>query len=122
MARNTTIIRSNYLWDESSNSDEPSLKRWEELPEELVYDFLFSQRGVMNLAHHVSEVRDSVRRVKANVLNGVDAQWLTPEEVKEVCAIINISDNIRYPIMGATCQRRGGIANNEHIASDVARS
>src|SRR5690625_5975737 len=93
MARNTTIIRSNYLWDESTNIYETSLKLWEELPEELDYDFLFSQRGVMNLAHHVSEVRDSVRRVKANVLNGVDAQWLTPEEVKEVCPIINISDN-----------------------------
>ena len=48
----------------------------------------------MNLAHHVSEVRDSVRRVKANVLNGVDAEWLTPQEVKEVCPIINVSDNI----------------------------
>src|SRR3981189_1853317 len=51
MARNTTIIRSNYLWDESAAIYEPSLKLWEILPEELEYDFLFSQRGVMNLAH-----------------------------------------------------------------------
>ena len=51
MARNTAIIRSNYLWDESSAIYEHSLKLWEGLPEELEYDFLFSQRGVMNLAH-----------------------------------------------------------------------
>lgn len=122
MARNTTIIRSNYLWDESTNIYETSLKLWEKLPEELDYDFLFSQRGVMNLTHHVSESRDAVRRVKANVLNGVDAQWLTPEEVKEVCPIINISDNIRYPIMGATYQPRAGIAKHDHVAWALARS
>src|SRR5699024_7118815 len=73
MGRNTTIIRSNYLWDESADIYETSMKLWEELPDELEYDFLFSQRGVLNLAHHVSEARDSVRRVKANVLNGVDS-------------------------------------------------
>ena len=56
MARNTTIIRSNYLWDESANIYETSLKLWEELPEELDYDFLFSQRGVLNLAHTSQEV------------------------------------------------------------------
>jgi len=121
MARNTTIIRSNYLWDESADIYETSLKLWEQLPDELEYDFLFSQRGVLNLAHHVTEVRDSVRRVKANVLNGVDSQWLTPEEVKEVCPIINISDNIRYPIMGSTYQPRAGIAKHDHVAWALAR-
>lgn len=122
MARNTTIIRSNYLWDESTDIYETSMKLWEELPEELEYDFLFSQRGVLNLAHHVSEARDSVRRVKANALNGVDSEWLTPEEVKEVCPIINISDNIRYPIMGSTYQPRAGIAKHDHVAWALARS
>lgn len=121
MGRNTTIIRSNYLWDESADIYETSMKLWEDLPEELEYDFLFSQRGVLNLAHHVSEVRDSVRRVKANVLNGVDSEWLTPEEVKEVCPIINISDNIRYPIMGSTYQPRAGIAKHDHVAWALAR-
>lgn len=121
MARNTTIIRSNYLWDESADIYETSMKLWEELPEELEYDVLFSQRGVLNLAHHVSEARDSVRRVKANVLNGVDSEWLTPEEVKDVCPIINTSDNIRYPIMGSTYQPRAGIAKHDHVAWALAR-
>ena len=66
MARNTTIIRSNYLWDESAAIYEHALKLWELLPEELDYDFLFSQRGVLNLAHTLQDVRDRVRRVEAN--------------------------------------------------------
>jgi sarcosine oxidase subunit beta len=66
MARNTTIIRSNYLWDESAAIYEHALKLWEILPEELDYDFLFSQRDVMNLAHTLGDVRESIRRVGAN--------------------------------------------------------
>ena len=82
MARNTAIIRSNYLWDESAAIYEHSLKLWETLPEELDYDLLFSQRGVMNLAHNLGDVREGQRRVHANRLNGVDAEWLTPDDVK----------------------------------------
>ena len=76
MARNTTIIRSNYLWDESSGIYEHSLKLWETLDAELDYPILFSQRGVLNLAHSLQDVRDSVRRVNANRLNGIDAEWV----------------------------------------------
>ena len=108
MARNTTIIRSNYLWDESAGIYEHALKLWEGLEEELDYPLLFSQRGVLNLAHTLQDVRDSVRRVHANRLNGVDAEWLDPAEVKEVCPIVNISPDVRYPVLGATYQPRGG--------------
>jgi len=121
MARNTTIIRSNYLWDESAGIYEFSLKLWEVLPDELEYDFLFSQRGVLNLAHTLQDVRESRRRVNANVLNGVDAEYLTPEQVKEVCPIVNIGDDIRYPVMGATYQPRAGIAKHDHVAWALAR-
>jgi sarcosine oxidase, subunit beta len=62
MARNTTVIRSNYLWDESAAIYEHSMKLWEGLAEDLDYDLLFSQRGVMSLAHTVSEVRDPAQR------------------------------------------------------------
>ena len=78
MARNTTIIRSNYLWDESAGIYEHALQLWEGLEDDLGTPILFSQRGVLNLAHSLQDVRDSVRRVEANVLNGVDAEWLTP--------------------------------------------
>src|SRR5881397_3383187 len=116
MARNTTIIRSNYLWDESAAIYEHSLKLWEGLEEELGADLQFSQRGVMNLAHDLGDVRSSVRRVEANRLNGVDAEWLTPEDVQAFCAIVNVSPDVRYPVLGATLQRRGGVARHDKVA------
>jgi sarcosine oxidase subunit beta len=121
MARNTTVIRSNYLWDESAALYEHSLKLWEGLTDELDYDILFSQRGVLNLAHNLHDVRESVRRVSANQLNGVDAEWLTPEQVKDFCPILNTSPDVRYPILGATLQRRGGIARHDAVAWGFAR-
>ncbi|NRQ34270.1 sarcosine oxidase subunit beta family protein [Nonomuraea sp. NN258] len=122
MARNTTIIRSNYLWDESAAIYEHSLKLWEGLSAELDYDLQFSQRGVLNLAHNLGDVREGRRRVNANRLNGVDAEWLEPAEVKKFCPIINVSDRARYPVMGATLQRRGGIAKHDHVAWALARA
>ena len=121
MARNTTIIRSNYLWDESAAMYEFALKLWEQLPEELDYDFLFSQRGVLNLAHTLQDVRESMRRVSANKLNGVDAEWLDTDQVREVCPILNTSQKIRYPVLGGTFQPRGGIAKHDHVAWAFAR-
>ncbi|NJP97215.1 sarcosine oxidase subunit beta family protein [Nonomuraea sp. FMUSA5-5] len=121
MARNTTIIRSNYLWDESAAIYEHSLKLWEGLSAELDYDLRFSQRGVLNLAHNLGDVREGRRRVNANRLNGVDAEWLDPDEVKKFCPIINTSGRARYPVMGATLQRRGGIAKHDHVAWALAR-
>ncbi|MEV4474497.1 sarcosine oxidase subunit beta family protein [Nonomuraea sp. NPDC049504] len=121
MARNTTIIRSNYLWDESAAIYEHSLKLWEGLSAELDYDLQFSQRGVLNLAHNQGDVREGRRRVNANRLNGVDAEWLDPDEVKKFCPVINVSQRARYPVMGATLQRRGGIAKHDHVAWALAR-
>ena len=121
MGRNTTIIRSNYLWDESAAIYEHSLKLWEGLSEELGYDLLFSQRGVLNLAHNLHDVREGVRRVEANRLNGVDAVWLDADGVHEVCPILDVSDRPRYPVMGATYQPRGGIAKHDHVAWAYAR-
>jgi sarcosine oxidase subunit beta len=121
MARNTTIIRSNYLWDESAGIYEHAMKLWEGLAEELDYDILFSQRGVLNLAHTLGDVREGVRRVNANRLNGVDAEWLEPDQVKEFCPIVNVDPDVRYPVLGATLQPRGGIAKHDHVGWAYAR-
>jgi sarcosine oxidase, subunit beta len=121
MARNTTLIRSNYLWDESARIYEHALKLWEGLEEDLDYPILFSQRGVLNLAHSLQDVRDSVRRVEANRLNGIDAQWVDPDEVKKLCPIVNVSNEIRYPVLGATYQPRAGIAKHDYVAWGFAR-
>jgi sarcosine oxidase, subunit beta len=122
ITRNTTVIRSNYLWDESTAIYEHALKLWEGLEAELDYDLLFSQRGVMSLAHTLGEVRDGVRRVQANVLNGIDAEWLEPAQVAEACPILNVSPDVRYPVLGATFQPRGGIARHENVAWAYARA
>ncbi len=120
--RNTTIIRSNYLWDESAAMYEHALKLWEGWSEELDYDILFSQRGVLNLAHNLGDERESIRRVNANRLNGVDAEWLDAEAVKEFCPIVDISPDARYPVLGATLQRRGGIARHDAVIFALGRA
>src|SRR5438874_865097 len=116
VARNTTIIRSNYLWDESAAIYEHSLKLWEGLEEDLQFDLQFSQRGVLNLAHSLGDVRGSLRRVNANALAGIDGEWLTPDGVAELCPIVNVSPDVRYPVLGATLQRRGGTARHDRMA------
>ncbi len=122
MARNTTIIRSNYLWEASAGIYEHALKLWEGLEDDLGYPLLFSQRGVLNLAHSLQEVRDSRRRVYANRLAGVDAEWLEPAEVAKICPIVNVSPDARYPVLGATYQPRAGIAKHDHVAWGLARA
>jgi sarcosine oxidase, subunit beta len=122
MARNTTIIRSNYLWDESAAIYEHSLGLWEGLEEDLDFDIGFSQRGVLNVAHDLGDVRSSSRRVHANRLAGIDAEWLDRDEVQAFCPIVNVSPNARYPVLGATLQRRGGIARHDKVAWGFARA
>jgi sarcosine oxidase subunit beta len=122
MGRNTTIIRSNYLWDESAAIYEHSLKLWEGLSDELDYDFHFSQRGVLNLAHSEHDVRESRRRVYANEVNGVDSEWLEGGDLADFCPALNLSPEIRYPVLGATLQRRGGIARHDAVGWAFARA
>jgi sarcosine oxidase subunit beta len=120
--RNTTIIRSNYLWNESGALYEHSLKLWEGLNEELNINLMFTQRGVLNLAHNLGDVREGIRRVEANRLNGIDGEWLTPEQVKQFCPIIDIAKTARYPVLGATLQRRAGTARHDTVAWGYARA
>ena len=112
---NTTIIRSNYLWDDSAHLYEHSLKLWENLSSELNYNVMFSQRGVMNLAHNEHDIKEIKRRVSANNLNGIDSFWLSKEEIQKKVPIMN-TDNLRYPVLGASYQPRGGVARHDAIA------
>ena len=120
--RNTTIIRSNYLFDESSALYDHAVKLWENLSQELNYNVMFSQRGVMMLAHTVHDVQVFKRHVHANRLNGVDNEWLTPEQAKAFCPPLNIGGDMRYPVLGAALQRRGGTARHDAVAWGYARA
>ena len=120
-ARNTTIIRSNYLWDEAAQLYDLSLKLWEGLSQELNYNVMFSQRGVLNLGHNLQDMRDIERRVNANRLNGIDGEVVSPQRIKEIAPLINISPDSRYPILGASWQPSGGTARHDAVAWGYAR-
>ena len=119
--RNTTIIRSNYLYDESAALYEHALKLWETLSTELNYNVMYSARGVLMLAHNVHDVQSFKRHIYANRLNGIDNEWLTPEECRTFCPPLDISPDARYPIMGGALQRRGGTARHDAIVWGYAR-
>ena len=120
-ARNTTIVRSNYLWDEASKLYDHSLDLWKDLSQDLNYNVMFSQRGVLNLGHTLQDMRDIERRVNANRLNGIDGVVLDTAGVKEIVPIINDSQNIRYPVLGASWQATAGVARHDAVAWGFAR-
>ena len=120
--RNTTIIRSNYLYDESAHLYDHAVKLWDGLSQELNYNTMYSKRGVMMLAHNVHDIQSFKRHIHANRLNGVDNEWLTPEEAKAYCPPLNITPDARYPVLGAALQRRGGTARHDTVAWGYARA
>jgi sarcosine oxidase subunit beta len=120
--RNTTIIRSNYLYDESAFLYDHALKLWDGLSQELNYNIMYSKRGVMMLAHNVHDVQSIKRHINANRLNGVDNEWLTPEQAKAYCPPLSIDPGARHPVLGAALQRRGGTARHDSVAWGYARA
>ena len=120
--RNTTIVRSNYLWDEAAHLYEHAMKLWEDLSQRLNYNVMFSQRGVLNLGHTLQDMRDIERRVSANRLNGIDGEMIAPEEIRKIVPILNLSKEARYPVLGASWQPRGGVARHDAVAWGFARA
>ncbi len=120
--RNTTIVRSNYLWDEAAHLYEHAMKLWEGLSQDLNYNVMFSQRGVLNLGHTLQDMRDIQRRVNANRLNGIDSEVLDTKQVQELVPIMDCSANSRYPILGASWQPRAGVARHDAVAWGYARA
>ena len=119
--RNTTIIRSNYLYDESARLYDHALDLWENLSQDLNYNVMYSKRGVMMLAHNVHDVQSFQRHIHSTRLNGVDNRWLTPEEAKAFCPPLDITARRRYPVMGAALQKRAGTARHDAVAWGYAR-
>ena len=120
--RNTTIIRSNYLQPESAELYEHALKLWQGLARELNYNVMYSPRGVLMLAHTHHDLHVFKRHVHANRLQGIDNEWLTPPQAKAFCPPLDISATVRYPVLGAALQRRGGVARHDAVAWGYARA
>ena len=120
--RNTTVIRSNYFYPESAALFDMSLKLYEGLSRELNYNLMFSQRGMMVLAHSEGEMEIAARSTNAMRLNGVDAELLTRAEVQKRAPILNFSAEARFPIWGAVNQPRAGTARHDAVAWAYARA
>ena len=120
--RNTTIVRSNYLIEPNAHFYEHSLKLWEALSQDLNYNVMFSQRGVINLAHSDGQMDAAARRGNAMRLNGIDAELLTAEDVRRMVPHLDFSDRARFPIYGGLLQARGGTARHDAVAWGFARA
>ena len=122
IGRNTTIVRSNYLLPENIQLYEHSLKLWEGLSQDLNYNVMLSQRGVLNLFHTPAQRDAAARRGNSLRLNGVDAELLGPEAVRELVPILDFSDRARFPVLGGLLQPRGGSVRHDAVAWGFARA
>ncbi|CAD5293481.1 Sarcosine oxidase subunit beta [Bosea sp. 62] len=121
VGRNTTIIRSNYLLPGNTPFYELSMKLWEGLEQDLNYNAMVSQRGVLNLYHSDAQRDAFARRGNAMRLAGVDAELLGSEQVRAMLPYLDF-DNARFPIQGGLLQRRGGSARHDAVAWGFARA
>ena len=121
VGRNTTIVRSNYLMRGNIPFYEHSLKLWEGLEQDINYNAMISQRGVLNLFHNDSQRDACVRRGNAMHLHGVDGELLNREQVRKLLPMADF-DNARFPIMGGLMQRRGGTVRHDAVAWGFARA
>ena len=119
--RNTTIVRSNYMIDGNTRFYEKSLQLWEEMSGDLNFNVMLSQRGQLNLCHSPAQMDAAARRGNIMRMNGIDAELLTPEEVRRKAPILDFSDQARFPIFGALWQQRAGIARHDAVAWGYAR-
>jgi sarcosine oxidase subunit beta len=119
--RNTTIIRSNYLLPGNTPFYELSMKLWEGLEQDLNYNAMVSQRGVLNLYHSDSQRDAFARRGNAMRLNGVDAELLDQDGVRALYPFLDF-ENARFPIQGGLLQRRGGTARHDAVVWGYARA
>ena len=122
VGRNTTIVRSNYMLPQNARFYEKSMKLWENLSQDLNFNVMFSQRGVLNLAHTPAQMDAFARRGNAMRLEGIDAELLTRAQVRDMVPGLDFSGNARFPIEGGLLQPRGGTARHDAVAWGYARA
>ena len=115
-ARNTAIIRSNYLTPEGVKFYDASLKLFRDLSHELDFNIMYSERGHLTLAHTDAALRTSRWRAEVNKHLGVDSEVVYPEEIARIEPTLNLSRDVRYPILGALYHRPGAIARHDAVA------
>ena len=120
--RNTTVVRSNYFFPESVALYDFALRQYEQLGEELNFNIMLSQRGVLYLGHSDHDMELLARSVNAMQINGIDAELLDVAQVRAELPLANFAPGARFPIHGGVVQRRGGIARHDAVAWGYARA
>jgi sarcosine oxidase subunit beta len=120
--RNTTIVRSNYLFPQSARLYEFSLQLYESLSRELNFNIMLSQRGLVLLAHSRHDLEAMSRWANAMQMNGIDAELLTRESVAAQAPLLDMSREARFPVLGGFMQRRAGTARHDAVAWGYARA
>ncbi|WP_284944140.1 sarcosine oxidase subunit beta family protein [Acidisoma cladoniae] len=121
VGRNTTIIRSNYLLPGNVPFYEQSMQLWEGLEQDINYNAMVSQRGVLNLFHSDAQRNAYVRRGNSMRLQGIDAELLDQTAVRAMLPFLDYA-NARFPILGGLLQKRGGTARHDAVAWGYARA
>lgn len=117
--RNTQVSRSNYFYPQSGAFYEHSLRLFENLAQELDFNLMFSQRGVLSICHSRHEMELYRRWANAIQMNGIDSEILSPEDIRKLAPYINL--DCRFPIWGGFIQRRGGTSRHDAVAWGYAR-
>jgi sarcosine oxidase, subunit beta len=120
--RNTTIVRSNYLYPESARLYDFSLQLYEGLSQELNFNIMLSQRGLILLAHSRHDLDSMARWANAMRMNGIAAELLTVAQIGELAPALDLSPAARMPVLGGFCQRRAGTARHDAVAWGYARA
>ena len=121
VGRNTTILRSNYMFESNAHFYEFGMKLWETLSQELNYNVMYSPRGIINLAHSDAQMNAYARRGNSMRLNGIDAILLGRDDLKKMIPFADFSETCRFPIHGGLMQPRGGTARHDAVAWGYAR-
>lgn len=120
--RNTTIVRSNYLFPESAAFYDFALKLYEGLADDLNFNIMLSQRGLITLAHSRHDLDAITGWVNAMQLNGVDSELLDVAGIAQLAPALDLSPTARFPVLGGFIQRRAGIARHDAVAWGYARA
>ena len=120
--RNTTIVRSNYLYPESARLYDFSLQLYEGLSQALNFNIMLSQRGLVMLAHSRHDLDAMSRWANAMRMNGIAAELLTREQVGALAPALDLSPQARLPVLGGFTQRRAGTARHDAVAWGYARA
>lgn len=113
--RNTTIIRANYGIPEAVKFYQRSVELYEGLEEETDRWIMHKQKGLLWLAHSEAGIRAERARAEINTAFGAETQYVTPEEVKEICPQTDLTGGGKWPVLGGSYHPAGATARHDRV-------